>query len=441
MPPAPKAKGLPDFTFGQGSVAKWALSSIEDYAVAVGIQSSGKLVAVGQFGGGSAQLFPPSFALARYTTTGFLDPSFGTSGYTTTIFVPSSSGSTLYSNDIALALAVQPDDKLVVVGSTYASTALYVHFAVARYTADGLLDPTFGSGGIVSTSFPGDAVANGVVLDSVGRIVVAGRATIPGTGFRVGLARYTSAGILDATFGNGGQQTTLIPFMDCWANAVTLDYQGRILVAGTARSAKRSSFLLARYLAGGTLDTTFGTNGIVQTSFGNYYRVAEARALLVEPRTQKIVAAGGIGAELGPRRPTAARYLKDGALDASFGANGMFFTTSPDGEISGLALEERGRGLIVAGSTPFDPNQYQQPYRIPFNGGHAFIGRIRWNGALDVSFATGTSPGGAPWFFSGGSRVVGRAVLLQPDGKIIGAGFIDVTAGGGLMTFWLTRLE
>ncbi|HVD95041.1 MAG TPA: delta-60 repeat domain-containing protein, partial [Candidatus Limnocylindria bacterium] len=137
---------------------------------------------------------------------GDLDPTFGTDGKVLTDFD--------HSTDIANAVAIQADGKLVVVGTTYQDNDFSTEdFAVARYNPDGTLDKTFGAGGKVQTDFPGlAAVASSVVIQPDGKIVVAGGAfplfTFLGN-FKV--VRYNSNGSLDTSFGDGGIVTTTFP--------------------------------------------------------------------------------------------------------------------------------------------------------------------------------------------------------------------------------------
>ena len=139
------------------------------------------------------------------------------------------------STDIANAVAVQADDKLVVVGQTYKHNDYTGEdFVVTRYNTDGTLDNRFGSGGRVRTDFPGlAAVPSSVVIQSDGKIVVAGGAfplfTFLGD-FKV--VRYNPNGSLDTSFGNGGIVTTTFP-EGSYAFDVALQPDGKIIAAGT----------------------------------------------------------------------------------------------------------------------------------------------------------------------------------------------------------------
>src|SRR5438045_7304009 len=159
---------------------------------------------------------------------GDLDPTFGTEGKVLTDFD--------HSTDIANAVAVQPDGKLVVVGTTYTNNDFSGEdFAAARYNSNGTLDLTFGIGGKVQTDFPGlAAVASSVLIQPDGKIVVAGGAfplfTFLGD-FKV--VRYNPDGSLDSSFGAAGIVTTSFPGQGSYAFAVALQTDGKIIAAGT----------------------------------------------------------------------------------------------------------------------------------------------------------------------------------------------------------------
>src|SRR5205814_9192360 len=159
---------------------------------------------------------------------GDLNPTFGTGGMVTTDID--------HSTDIANAVATQADGKLVVVGQTYKNNDYSDEdFVVARYNTDGTLDTTFGRSGRVRTDFPGlAAVPSSVVIQPDGKIVVAGGAfplfTFLGD-FKV--VRYNPNGSLDRSFGDGGIVTTSFPGDGSYAFAVALQSDGKIIAAGT----------------------------------------------------------------------------------------------------------------------------------------------------------------------------------------------------------------
>jgi uncharacterized delta-60 repeat protein len=257
-------------------------------------------------------------------------------------------------DDRAYGVVVDSDDRIVVAGRAYNSSDK--DFAVARYTSAGVLDTSFGGGdGIVTTDFgSGDAddVAWGLVVDSAGRVVVVGYAGYGdpnGSDQQFALARYTPAGVLDASFGADGIARTTIGGDDR-GYGVALDSEGRIIVAGSSDNGSDDDFTVVRYTADGALDTSFSGDGIVTTDFGS----GDDRAYgVVVDSDDRIVVAGR--AWNGSDNDFAvARYMADGELDSTFGIDGYLTTTflpaSGDGNdrAYGIAVDSAGR-IVVGG--------------------------------------------------------------------------------------------
>jgi len=261
----------------------------------VAVQPDGKLVAVGV----AKTSRSGDFALARYNTNGSLDATFGTGGKVTTDF----NGN----DDAANAVVLQPDGKIVVAGE--AKTSRNQDFALARYNANGSLDPTFGTGGKVTTDFAGnDDAAFALVLQPDGKLVAAGEAkTSRNQDFA--LARYNANGSLDPTFGTGGKVTTDFNGDDDAAHGLVLQPDGKLVAAGVAKTSRSGDFALARYNANGSLDPTFGTGGKVTTDFNGDDDAAFAVARQTDG---KIVAAGG--AKVGRSRSDYSGSNEDFAL-------------------------------------------------------------------------------------------------------------------------------
>ena len=215
---------------------------------------------------------------------GDLDPTFGTDGKVLTDFD--------HSTDIANAVAIQADGKLVVVGTIYQDNDFSDEdFAVARHNPDGTLDKTFGVGGKVQTDFPGlAAVASSVVVQPDGKIVVAGGAfplfTFAGD-FKV--ARYNPDGSLDTSFGDGGIVTTTFP-EGSYASDVALQADGKIIAAGTVfvdfnpGESSNTDFALARYNPDGTPDAPFGKR---RPGFNRFSRFGRRCLFSFDPTRRK----------------------------------------------------------------------------------------------------------------------------------------------------------
>ncbi|MBI3005695.1 MAG: calcium-binding protein, partial [Ignavibacteriales bacterium] len=233
--------GLPDSTFHFDGKVTTEISMA--YCFSVAVQSDGKVVAAGY--SNTANL---DFTLIRYNTDGSLDNSFDSDGVTTTAIGTD--------DDIARALAIQSDGKILAAGEGRSSGNYF--FAVVRYNADGTLDTTFGTGGKVTNDSGNTAEA--VLVQTDGKILVAGYTD--NSDFAV--ARYNSDGSLDTTFGINGLAVADIGNADIALSSV-IQSDGKIVMAGYTRYASRDDFALVRFDSNGSLDNTFGSDGIVTT--------------------------------------------------------------------------------------------------------------------------------------------------------------------------------
>jgi uncharacterized delta-60 repeat protein len=323
--PAAAAQGDLDPSFGTGGKVVTGFGEHQSAkAEDVAILGNGKIVAAGS---SSAASSGEDFTLARYLPDGSLDPVFAGDGTVTTDL-----GSGV---ERAYGVAVQADGKIVAAGFTGAGGRDGVgdNLALVRYRRDGGLDSSFGSGGVVVTNLGGLEVAFAVAVQADGKIVVAGQAVFPSLAARDFLvARFEPDGGLDESFGTGGIVTTDFGAAE-WATAIALQPDGRILAAGDTAG---EDFALARYLPGGGLDTSFDGDGRATTDFTGAHD--GATGLAVQP-DGKIVAAGWSWGGPGWDHAFAlARYNPDGSLDArqgdwpldtSFDVDGKVITTFP----------------------------------------------------------------------------------------------------------------
>ncbi len=389
-------------------------------------------------------------------SAGALDPTFGNGGIVTT--------SLTKNNDSASGVLLQSNGDLVPYGGSGT-------FELARYTPSGSLDPSFGSGGIVSTSFrhsSGDGI-QAAALQSDGKIVAVGVGHVvrynangsldttfgsqgiatypsgftsadsvllqpntgdiviggsPSSSFAFELVRYTPKGILDTSFGQNGQVVTQFPGVNAVLNALALE-NGDIVAAGwagdSAPSPYNHAWALVRYNANGGLDTTFGPNGtgMLTTPLGTGQAITAVRSLVVQP-DGKVVAVGEAVASAGPEEWGLARYDTAGNLDTSFGSGGIVTSSAAGGEPHAAALQTNGQ-IVVAGwtsGTPSSPSQFE-------------VGRYNPDGSVDSTFGSGgfvTTASGS----SGG----GYGVVIQSDGKIVVAGYGTIA---GKEDFMLAR--
>lgn len=262
--------------------------AFDNSAHEVAVQSDGKIVVAGFVGGGPNLGLGPDFGLARYNIDGSPDTNFGTNGMAFTDFFG-------HVDDLQ-ALVLQPDGKIIVAGDIVNLVANTNHdFGLARYNGDGTLDASFGSGGKVATDFFRTSdIAQAIDLQPDGKIIVAGYVYGSGNDYDFGLARYNSDGSLDKSFGNNGKLITDFFRGRDVATALTIQPDGKIIAGGfTSTSSNPSvpnSFVaLARYKGDGSLDSDFGVDGKMTVEFFGQHN--SATALAMQPDGKLVVAA------------------------------------------------------------------------------------------------------------------------------------------------------
>jgi uncharacterized delta-60 repeat protein len=399
--------------FGSGGRVVTDLGS-DDRVHALALQPDGKVVAAGcspcatSVGSGS------DFALARYDTGGAIDPTFGTGGTVRTDFG-------VEAGDEISGIVVQPDGRIVAAGCSgcFNSTLPNRNFALARYLPDGSLDPGFGVGGKVSTDFAGQGEAgNAVALQPDGAIVVAGLTAIDTGNQNFALARYLPDGSLDPAFGVGGKVVTDISGAGETAFAVLVQPDGRIVAAGNTAAGPDSDIALTRYLPGGALDPTFGTNGIVTVPLN------DGTALDAALQADGKIVTAGQSRPSGQLEFTLTRHLPSGALDPTFGSGGVVITDSftPAADAARAVLVQPDGRIVAAGLANVDVSP------------DFAVARYLTDGSLDPSFGSG----GTTTTDFGGNEQPGNAVTLQPDGKIVVGGWDKRT---GTPDFALARYQ
>ena len=208
------------------------IGTIGDEAYSLAIQSDGKIVVAGYTVNGSQE----DLALVRYNTNGSLDTSFDTDG-----IVTSSIGTT---NCYGSSIAFQGDGKIVIGGGSYAGS-IY-NFALFRYNTNGSLDLSFDIDGIVTTSVGASSGAQSIALQSDGKILSAGFSN-NGSDQDFALIRYNANGSLDLSFDTDGIVTTPIDTGNSAAYSLALQNDGKIVVAGGSQIGSIYTFALARY--------------------------------------------------------------------------------------------------------------------------------------------------------------------------------------------------
>ncbi|MBN2577779.1 MAG: hypothetical protein JXB10_02220, partial [Pirellulales bacterium] len=319
-------------------------------ALAVALQGEDeKIITVGSLLNGDNN----DFSIARYDAEGNLDLSFGTGGVVQTNF----SGS---SNDLAQAVVVQSDGKIVVAGSSEDQ------FAVARYQANGALDIGFGDLGKTTFSFPyyTTSAAYAVTIDQNGQIVVAGTAygapyggggPPPVSSYDFAVARLNVGclnevdGTLDTDFSGDGMATVDInATMSDTAYAVTIQSDNKIVLAGTTGSAWSANIAVARFQENGNLDSSFSGDGKLSTSVG-WSCLARAVAIQTVYGYEKIVVAGKATTFVGDEDYCLVRYNTDGSVDYMFYNGPVTTNISGSDGAHAIAIQPSNNYVVVAG--------------------------------------------------------------------------------------------
>ena len=319
---------------------------------------------------------------------GDLDPTFAANGGRTDI-----TGSNVA--DHANAVALAPDGKFVVAGST---TGSLEDTALVRYGVDGTLDPTFSGDGKQVTPIGSSAdQANGVAVQSDGKIVVAGFRGANENDTTV--VRFNSNGSLDTTFdGDGIVVTPVLANLDNVANAVAIQPDGRIVVVGTAGNGNSADFEVLRYRTNGSLDPAFDSDGIRVLDIGG--STDRANAVAVQPDGKILVA--GSSFDLDPAimddDTTVVRFLSNGSLDPGFGTGGIRRDNIGIGDAAtGIAVRQDGSIVAVGYGRFTDSPSLLHIVVYPANG----------------SSQINEYP------FPERSGMVATGIAVQPDGRIV----------------------
>lgn len=391
---------------------------VTNNAMAVAVQPDGKIVTAG-YGRFPNTTTSTDFVVVRYNGDGSLDTSFGDvdslnpllrRGYSLT-----------YISDTADApydLLLQPDGKIVVVGAS-----LTREMPAVRYNPDGTLDSAFGSGGKVLIDFGARSVtgANGVELQTDGKIVIGGKVND-----QFAIVRLNPNGSLDSSFGTSGKLMVNPSGSKNGVNGATdialqrvpaITGEELIVLSGYSRTTSQghNDWTLMRFKPNGATDTTFGTSGIVKTSFFGFGSAPETIAI---DSSNRVVAAGytypGDASQCGTYILDTAvvRYTENGALDGSFGSGGKLTLDVYGGrnEPYGLALQPDGN-IVIAGNAASSDGSVQ----------YIFLARFLIDGSLDASF--GPSGNGVVTTAANSRQTEVHGMALQPwDGKIVVVG-------------------
>jgi uncharacterized delta-60 repeat protein len=429
LDPSFGTNGTVQHQFGAG-----ASPSSEAWAVAA--QPDGKVVIAGQASDSNGRL---EVLAARLNSDGSLDQSFGSGGV---VVDQLGAGATPRSG--AEAVAIQPDGKIIVAGDA-SDAAGNNEVMTARLDADGSLDSSFGTGGVVLSQLgvgihPSSQVNFDAILLEGNKVVLGGEATDSHNESQFMVIRLNSDGSFDSSFGSGGvvlHQYGLPSNPRSRATSLALQSDGQILAGGNADDASatgQQEFLLVRLNAtDGSPDSSFGTGGAVATQLGSGPNPGSHVFAVRQENDGKLVVGGDATDSGGNGLAMIARLNANGSFDTSFGSGGVvsnqFGRTSAFGtysQVFNLLLEPNGKlvtGLYASGDS----------VNLAYG---SQIARFNSDGSLDSSFGSGGPVDPVPLPVSATSWADQDGLAFQPDGQILASG--DDSIGGGQA--WVTRL-
>jgi len=408
------AEGDLDSGFGNNGVVTTHIGLMNQFSQGlkdVAIAADGKIVVAGYHDYSNfANPGQRAFVVARYLPSGSPDLEFGAFGICVENFGSGNPG--------AEALAIQPDGKVILVGTTGGD------FGVMRFDTQGCLDRTFSGDGKVTTDIAGGTDwPYAVAIQADGKIVVVGYSTSGSKHFAA--VRYLPNGSLDTTFGTGGKVITRVGTVrspEAYATDVTIQSDGKIVVVGTAKTDFNSAgtqsafrFAVVRYNSNGELDPTFGNGGSVTTDVSEYSQPLSDEAWSVALQSDGKVVVAGTAAGGGVVGVT--RYQTNGSLDTSFGTRGRVRLNPSDGTdwATDVAVQQDGK-IVVAGTANYT-----------FGSGETdnfAVVRLSTDGQGDRSFSNGlaeTNIGRSIFAGQPGSDIA-HGMAIQPDGDIVVVG-------------------
>jgi len=303
-------------------------------------------------------------------------------------------------------IAVQPDGKIVAVGSSTTDD-----FMVVRLLATGAIDANFGTDGSVEIDFDNDADEASVVrVQPDGKIVVAGSSEIGGD-FDFSIVRLQGNGGIDLTFGGDGKVT--VPFGgEDFCKDMALQANGKIVLAGVNNGTTDDDWAVARLNFNGTLDAGFNGDGKATIGFGES---DELTAVALQPDGKIVLTGPGNESDTGKL----ARLTATGALDTSFGGVGQLL--NPASTCQDVAVQANGKIVTLWLN------------ELPDGDWRFAIHRLDANGSLDATFS-----GNGSTFPDFGAKDYGRRLALLADGRILAQGYSvpEISANNALIRLW-----
>ena len=390
------SEGVLDTTFNSpDGYVLWDGGSGYDRGRDIALQQDGKILVTGYMTNGTDN----DLMVIRYNKDGTLDTGFGTNG---AYIYDGRNG-----NDGGYAIAVQSDNRIMVAGS--AANDSDGDVIVLRLDTDGSLDPNFASNGIYTyDSDNGSDSVNDLLIQSDGKIVMCGSSS-NGTDNDLLVMRLNANGAPDTTFGTNGVALYDGGNGSDFATRLTVQNDGKILVTGNSHNGSDYDIIVARFNANGTLDTTFGTGGIVFYDGGDY-----DRGFGIDTNSNgNILVTGHLtkpDQDITDYDIPVICFDSNGNLDTSFGNNGIALFDGGNREECYDLIVQNDDTILVAG-----------------HSGNSAAGPSDWsivvlkydpNGTPDATFGTN----GVVQYDPTDNTEWGYGLALQTDGRIVVAG-------------------
>lgn len=407
--------GSLDYSFGDSGKAVTDLPN-DAFIYAMALQSNGKIVTGGEVFNNNPPYITKN-VLIRYNSDGTIDSSFGRNGIVYHQIGKRNAG--------IKAIAIQDDGKIVTAG--YAgnhrsddSVNIFVKLTLLRFNRNGDIDLSFGDNGVASIEINNyDLNGYAIAIQPDGKIVAAGAADSYNLHISQNVMiamRFKTDGTLDSSFNDKGIKTISNGFF-MRAKSLALLYNGEMLLGGDALDSLGgdTKYAIAKLTSSGKLDSVFGKNGKAITKLLNS-ELHTVNTMAVQ-KTGKIILGGGAYNNGAYSDFTMIRFNANGAVDASFGTNGISVTDfGYEDEIKSLMAQPDGK-IIAAGSSD-DFAITDKVYYV--------LARYNQNGKIDRSFG---ASGKVKTHFEGKGRSEANAVLRQSNGKIIAAGYAGKVTG------------
>lgn len=395
-----------DTIFGDSGICLEDSLSSQFYSVLISNDGSGRILASGDY--------QSKLAIFAYTSGGSKDTTWGNHGMSTITF-PN------HGNSVARKVLQQNDGKLITVGDMRFSGSLNnSNLLVTRFNNDGNIDSSFANNGIlIIDHFLYETGYSGVITND-NKIILSASGGDHASIWNWEIIRINGNGSIDSTFASDGLKYVEITntgefYHQDLAHDILLQDDGKFIVSGKANNLDTGpDFTLGRFFSDGNLDSTFGTDGIVFTTFENSF--AE---LIYSSKLQpdgKIVVGGFACTEFDKPRLAFARYNTNGTLDLSFGNNGTTFISNSSSNLAdmvyAIALQTDGK-IVFSGAKNINNQLYKT---------ELVVGRLLSNGQLDSGFV---DSGMSILMADSISDNFYQAICVQEDQKIVAAGRFD----------------